>query len=294
MAPPSSKPTALRPESELFKRVKAVQLTSRKRVNDHLAGEYQSAFKGRGMEFDQVREYSPGDDPKYIDWLVTARMGHPYVKTFIEERELSVFFVIDGSGSTGFGLGSKSRYELAVEMFAALGLSGMRKNDALGLLVFTDQVELFIPPKKGRKHFLRLIRELLYFAPRSTGTDIGAALEYCNRALKRRGVLFLVSDLLDLHNYSRPLRHLAKKQDLVVIETGEPVPLELEGLGLIEVEGLESGGRELLDLTHLSPQEPQNRKKSFALLGADYLQVKETDDLDQRLEGFFRQRSRRR
>ncbi|OGG95346.1 MAG: hypothetical protein A2508_10400 [Candidatus Lambdaproteobacteria bacterium RIFOXYD12_FULL_49_8] len=287
-------PDQSRPEAELFRRVKALQLQTRRQVDEHLAGEYQSAFKGRGMEFDQVREYVPGDDPRHIDWMVTARLGHPYIKTYHEERELSVFFVIDGSASSGFGLEGASRYQKSVEVAATIGLSGLRKNDALGLLVFTDQIELFIPPKKGRKHLMRLLREMLYFQPEHKGTDLKGALEYCNHALKRRGVIFVLSDFISPEGYEKPLRHLAKKQDLVAIETGAAQLNELKGMGLLEVEDLETGQRVLID-TDLLPQTPsEDRSRFFTGLGADYLKLAEGEDLQKTLTRFFLKRGRRR
>lgn len=287
------KPHKERPEQELFKKVRAVQLSSRKRVDDHLAGEYQSAFKGRGMEFDQVREYDLSDDPKHIDWMVTARQGHPYVKTFVEERELSVVFLLDGSGSSEFGRGEQSRFELAVEILATLGLSGVAKNDALGLLVFTSEVELFIPPRKGRKHFLRLVREVLAFSPQHRGTDIGKALEFLAGALKRRGISFLISDFLDRRDYSKPLRHLAKRQDLVCIQTGAPPAEALGGLGLVEVMDLERNQRVLVDAGELA-ETGEERAQWLKSQGADYLRVAEAEELSGQLERFFRRRRRRR
>ncbi|MDT8447097.1 MAG: DUF58 domain-containing protein [bacterium] len=287
------KPHKERPEAELFKKVRAVQLASRKRVDDHLAGEYQSAFRGRGMEFDQVREYDSTDDPRHIDWMVTARTGHPFVKTFVEERELSVVFLIDGSGSSDFGQGAQSRFELAVEILATLGLSGVRKNDSLGLLVFTSEVELFIPPRKGRKHFLRLVRELLAFVPQHRGTDLAQALEFCNQALKRRGISFLISDFLDPKDFSKPLRHLAKRQDLVCIETGTPPEASLSGLGLLEVTDLEAGRQVTIDTGRLA-NSGRDLSTYLRAQGADYLQVAEAEELSSQLEAFFRQRRHRR
>jgi len=283
-----------RPEAELFKQVRAITLTSRKRVDDHLTGNYQSAFKGRGMEFDQVREYVVGDDPRHFDWMVTARTGQPFVKTFIEERELSVFFAVDGSKSRQFGSGDKSEYHRSIELFATLGLSGMRKNDALGLVIFTDEVEVFIPPKKGKQHFLRLIRELLNFEPRSSGTNLEEALLYCNRALHRRGIFFLISDFLDPKDYSKPLRHLAKRQDLLAIETGAQMETSLKGLGLLQVEGLEQSGASVIDTDQLAQGEPEEKARFFRRQGADYFKVDPSQELNKQLGSFFQSRARRR
>jgi len=283
-----------RPEAELFKQVRAITLSSRRKVDDHLSGNYQSAFKGRGMEFDQVREYVVGDDPRHFDWMVTARTGEPFTKTFIEERELSVFFAVDGSKSRQFGAGEKTEYYRSIELFATLALSGMRKNDAIGLVIFTDQVEVFIPPKKGKQHFLRLIRELLNFEPSSPGTDLEEALLYCNKALHRRGIFFLISDFLDPKDYSKPLRHLAKRQDFVAIETGTQLGPALHGLGLLNIEGLEGAAPASVDTNQLNDDVAEEKTKLFRRQGADYFKVDPEQSLNKQLGSFFRARSRRR
>ena len=181
---------------EILKKVRRIEITTKRMVTDVFAGEYESVFKGRGMEFDEVREYQPGDDIRSIDWNVTARTGHPYVKKFVEERELTVIFLVDASASGKFGTVDKMKNELAAEVCAVLAFSAIRNKDKVGLIIFTDTVEKFVPPKKGNIHVLRVIRELLYFKPRGTGTDIGVALEYLNKVTTRRAVTFLVSDFL--------------------------------------------------------------------------------------------------
>ena len=185
------------PEKELYRKVRNIQIRSRRMVNDVMAGEYQSAFKGRGMEFDAVREYQEGDEPRMIDWNVTARFGHPYVKNYIEERELTVIFLVDVSASGLFGSRQQLKKEVTAELCAVLAFNAIKKNDRVGLILFTDQLELFVPPNKGRTHVLRVIRELLFFAPQHKRTSINAALEFLNKTNKRKAVVFLVSDFLD-------------------------------------------------------------------------------------------------
>ena len=181
---------------ELLKAVRRIQLRTSRMVNDVLAGQYESVFKGRGMEFKEVREYQPGDEIRFIDWNVTARMDRPYVKLFAEERELTVMLVVDASGSGMFGTGDKLKNELAAELCAVLAFSAIKNNDKVGLIIFTDDVEKYVPPKKGRGHVLRVVREVLYFKPRGKGTNIAAALEFLNRVTTRRCVVFLVSDFM--------------------------------------------------------------------------------------------------
>ena len=182
--------------AEILKKVKRIEIRTRNLVNTIFAGEYHSVFKGRGMAFREVREYQSGDDIRSIDWNVTARMSNPYVKVFDEERELTVMLMVDASGSGDFGTVEQMKGEVGVEICALLAFSAIQNNDRVGLIVFTDEVELFIPPKKGKKHVLRVIRELLYFRPRRRATDVGVALEYLNRVTRRRSVVFLVSDFM--------------------------------------------------------------------------------------------------
>ncbi|MCP5111241.1 MAG: DUF58 domain-containing protein, partial [bacterium] len=181
---------------ELAKKIRYIQIYTNKAVNDVLAGEYHSVFKGRGMEFDEVREYAPGDDVRSIDWNVTARTGHPYVKRYVEERELTVIFLVDLSASGTFGSREKLKNEVAAELCALLAFSAIKNNDKVGLIVFTGEIELYIPPKKGVSHVLRLIRDLLNFAPRQTQTGMAGALDFLGRVTHRRAVVFLVSDFL--------------------------------------------------------------------------------------------------
>ena len=207
--------------AEILKKVKRIELRTRSLVNTIFAGEYHSVCKGRGMAFAEVREYQPGDDVRTIDWNVTARMGEPFVKVFDEERELTVMLMVDASASGNFGTVSQMKGEIGAEICALLAFSAIQNNDRVGLIVFTDDVELFIPPKKGKKHVLRVIRELLYFQPSGRGTDIGAALEYLNKVTHRRSVVFVVSDFF-ADNYEKALRVANRRHDLVAIALEDP------------------------------------------------------------------------
>ena len=202
--------------TELFKHVRQIHIRTRRLVNDVFAGEYHSAFKGLGMEFAEVREYTPGDDIRTIDWNVTARTGQPYVKQYVEERELTVMLLVDLSASGQFGMVRKLKTEIATELCAVLAMSAISNNDKVGLILFTDQIETFIPPQKGKHHVLRVIRDVLYFRPQHRGTDVGLALEYLHRINRRRSVCFLVSDFL-ASGYETALRIAHRRHDIVPI-----------------------------------------------------------------------------
>jgi uncharacterized protein (DUF58 family) len=197
-------PSSNIPEKELLKKVRQIHIRSRRMVDDVMAGEYQSAFKGRGMEFDMVREYQEGDEERMIDWNVTARFGHPFVKSYIEERELTVIFLVDISASGQFGSQQQKKKETAAELCAILALNAIKKNDRVGLILFSDRIELFVPPQKGKTHVLRVIRELLFFKAKGLKTSINTAVEYFNKVIKKRAVVFLVSDFQD-HDYFQTL-----------------------------------------------------------------------------------------
>jgi uncharacterized protein (DUF58 family) len=227
---------------ELIKKIRQIEIYTRRLVNDNFAGEYHAIFKGRGMEFDEVRPYSPGDEIRTIDWNVTARMGAPFVKRYVEERELTVMLVVDASGSGEFGSVHWFKRELAAELTAVLSFAATTNNDRVGLLIFTDRVELFIPPRKGRRHVLRLIRELLAFEPQGTGTDIKLALDTINRVLKQRSIIFLVSDFLaDMARHQRVLGVTNKRHDLVAVDLDDPLEREIADVGLLALEDAESG-----------------------------------------------------
>ncbi len=231
---------------ELLRKIRRIEIYTNRLVNEQLAGQYQSVFRGRGMEFVEVREYQLGDDVRTIDWNVTARMRRPYVKRFMEERELTVVLAVDLSGSTEFGTVQQLKAETAAEICALLAFSAIKNNDKVGLIIFTDVIERFIPPRKGRTHVLRLIRELLYFRPERRRTDIAGALEYVSRVIRKRSVVFVVSDFR-ASGYERPLRIASKRHDVVAIMLTDPRELHLPSIGLMEFEDAETRQRILVD-----------------------------------------------
>jgi uncharacterized protein (DUF58 family) len=231
---------------ELFQQIRAIQIRTQRLVTDAWAGEYESAFRGQGMEFEDVREYVPGDDIRRIDWNVTARAGVPYVKQHREERELTVVLVVDVSSSGAFGSVRKTKNEVAAEVAAVLAYAAIKSHDKVGLLAFTDHVEHFVPAKKGRAHLWRVIRDILTFEPRGSGTSIAGALDFLGRVQRRRAVVFLVSDFLD-QGYEQPLRLAARRHDVTAVRITDPRELALPAVGLLELEDLETGQRTLLD-----------------------------------------------
>jgi uncharacterized protein (DUF58 family) len=227
---------------ELFRTVRRIEIRTRHLVDESFAGEYHSIFRGRGIEFDNVRKYQPGDDVRTIDWNVTARTGFPYVKQYVEERELTVMLAFDASSSARFGTILRSKREMGAELGAVLALSAVHNNDKVGLLVFTHQKELYIPPRKGRRHVLRLIRDLLIFRPRGRRTDLAVGLEWLNRVLKRRAIIFLFSDFLaDPQEYERTLNLTNRRHDLVACRLTDPRELTWPDVGLVGLEDIETG-----------------------------------------------------
>ena len=286
---------------EIIKKVRKIEISTRKSVNDIMAGEYHSVFKGRGMEFDEVREYFPGDDIRTIDWNVTARTGKAHIKHFVEERELTVMLLVDASGSNDFGSQKQMKGELAVELCALLAFSAIKNNDRVGLMIFTDEVELYLPPKKGRKHVLQVVRDLLYFKPKKQKTNIGEALEYLNRVIKRKSVVFLVSDFLD-SNLKKPLSVANKKHDLISIRITDPREEELPPIGLIELEDSETGEKFLVDtfdakirkaLSNSTQTENEKIETLFRSLKIDNIHFKTGEDYTEPLVDFFRRRAKR-
>lgn len=231
---------------EVIRQVRRLQLRARRAVEDLLGGEYRSVFKGTGIAFEEVREYQPGDDIRAIDWNVTARMGHPFIKRFVEERELTVLLLIDCSGSNQFGTRLQQKREVAAELAAVLAFSAISNNDRVGLVAFTDRVERFLPPRKGTRHVLRLIRDVLFFQPSRRGTSIREALDYANKVLHRRAILFLVTDFLD-QGYERSFKLSGRRHDLIAVPLTDPREQELPEVGLLELEDAETGRRLLLD-----------------------------------------------
>jgi len=289
--------------TELFQKIKQIEIHTRQMVNDSFAGEYHSIFKGRGMEFDEVRPYLPGDDVRSIDWNVTARTGAPYVKRYVEERELTVMLVVDASGSENFGSVNRFKRELAAELTAVLSFAATNNNDKVGLMIFTDQIELLIPPRKGRKHVLRMIRELLAFEPQGTGTDLKLALDTLNRVLKRRSIVFLVSDFIsDPDNYRQTLAITNRRHDLIAVDLSDPLELEIPNVGLLALEDAETGEITWVDTSQSSwRQEFQNRATQrdtakgqlFLNSQVDRVSITTAEDYADALAHFFKARARR-
>lgn len=286
---------------ELAKKIRLIEITTNRAVNDVLAGEYHSVFKGRGMEFDEVREYAPGDDVRTIDWNVTARLGKPFVKRFVEERELTVMFVVDLSASGTFGSRKQLKNEVAAELCALLAFSAIKNNDKVGLLAFTDRIEKFIPPKKGASHVLRLVRELLQFSPEGKGTNLAKALEYVGRVNRRRAIVFLVSDFID-EGYEKPLRLVARRNDLIAVSVRDPREIELPNVGLIALEDAETGETVVFDTnspaarraySSIADQAREQRRELFRKVGVDEVQVNVGEDYVRDLMLFFRRREQR-
>lgn len=226
--------------AEILKKVKLLELSTRKLVNNLFAGEYHSAFKGQGMTFSEFREYAPGDDVRTISWPVTARMGKPFIKKFDEERELTLMLVVDVSGSGNFGTKTYFKGEVIAHLAAILSFSAIKNNDPVGLILFSDQIEHYVPPKKGRGHVYRILRDLYYFKPKSQRTNIAAALEYLQGVLKKRATVFVFSDFFD-KNYDRALRRIGQKHDLVACVVRDPAEQEWPDVGLVEMEDAETG-----------------------------------------------------
>jgi uncharacterized protein (DUF58 family) len=288
--------------TELFKYVKQIHIRTRRLVNDVFAGGYHSAFKGRGMEFAEVREYTPGDDVRTIDWNVTARTGQPYVKQFVEERELTVMLLVDLSASGQFGTVAKLKTEIATELCAVLAMSAITNNDKVGLMLFTDRIERFIPPQKGKYHVLRVIREVLGFRPQHLGTDVGGALEYLHRISRRRSVCFLVSDFL-ASDYESPLRIAHRRHDIIPVTLTDQREDHLPRLGLVMLQDLETGAHVLVDTSSRAVRQQyqqrreaavSQRQRLFRALGLDTIDIRTDEPFIDPLMRFFRQRERRR
>lgn len=226
---------------ELIKKVRKIEIKTKGLSSQVFSGEYHSAFKGRGMAFAEVREYMPGDEIRTIDWNVTARFNTPYVKIFQEERELTMMLLVDISGSSGFGTKNQLKRELIAELCAVLSFSAAQNNDKIGVILFTDQVELFIPPKKGKKHILRIIRELLEFEPTSQKTDLSHVLRHFNNAIKKRSIAFVISDFMGAEGLEEALKIVNKRHDLIALQVNDPFEEKLPKLGLINLKDAESG-----------------------------------------------------
>ncbi len=286
---------------ELLRKVRRIQVRVDRLVNDVVVGEYRSVFKGRGMEFEEVREYVPGDEIRMIDWNVTARTGLAHVKRHVEEREMTVILLVDLSLSGRFGSAEQLKVDLATEISAVLAFSAIKNNDKIGLLIFTDHVEMFIPAKKGKRHVLRVIRELLSFEPAAGGTDVAGALEFLNKVLHRKAVVFLVSDFIDTE-FERDLALTKSRHDLIPVRVSDPRETSLPDVGLIELEDAETGERVLVDTRNrrirdlFAASEREGQASLTGLmrsLGMDALEVSTDRPYMKDVMGFFRRRERR-
>jgi len=286
---------------ELLKKVRRIEIRTSRLVNDALAGQYHSAFKGRGMEFEEVRQYQVGDDVRTIDWNVSARCGEPYVKVFKEERELTVMLLVDMSRSQDFGANQQLKRELVAEIGATLAFSAIKNNDKVGLLCFTDVVEKFIPPAKGTGHVLWVIRELLALQPTGSGTSIGSAVDYFNRVMRRRSVVFLISDFQD-QGYETALRICRRRHDLILVSVGDRREREMPRLGLVELVDNETGRRIVVDTSsrrwrrryrQIAEQAIEHRRRELRRFKLDCIEVDTGESFVGPLTRFFRQREAR-
>jgi uncharacterized protein (DUF58 family) len=286
---------------ELIKQVRQIEIKTKGLVNQVFSGEYHSVFKGRGMEFSEVREYQFGDDIRNIDWNVTARFGHPFIKIFEEERELTVMLLVDLSGSLIFGTVEKTKQQIAAELSAVLAFSAMKNNDKVGLLLFTDKIEKFVPPRKGRKHVLRIIREVLSFEPVGKSTNIKGALEYMNNAIKKKSIVFLISDFMD-SGYEKILRIVGRKHDLIGVVLNDQREKEIPSLGLIKFTDAETGRERWIDTSSKSFQKNlasirwnnmQKLKSLFTSVRIDNVEINTSENYVAPLVRFFRLRESR-
>ena len=286
---------------EIFKKIRRIEIRTKRLVNDLFSGEYHSTFKGQGMEFEEVRQYQPGDDIRLIDWNVTARTGYPHVKKFREERELSVVLLVDASSSGKFGTRERFKSEMAAELCAVLAFSAIKNNDKVGMIIFTDRIEKFIPPKKGRGHVLRLIREILYFQPEGVGTDISGALEYFSRVIKRKSVVFLISDFLS-ESFFKPLQIANNKHDIISVKITDPRETGFDNVGLIELEDAETGEVLVIDtgsrefrreFAARAEEDNVTLKKGFQLINVDFINIRTDRSYIVPLINFFRMREKR-
>lgn len=287
--------------SEILDKVKQIEIRTRSVVNDILSGEYHSIFKGSGMEFSEVRTYAEGDDIRNIDWNVTARARELFVKKHIEERELTVMLVVDASASGNFGTVNKFKSEMAVEMCALLAFSAIKNNDRVGLIIFTSEVELFIPPKKGKNHVLRVIRELLYFKPEKKGTNINEAIEYLRKVQKKKAVVFFLSDFIS-KDYQVKFSTASKHYDMIAVPFSDPAENILNNAGMIELNDPETGHNILVDTSDkkfrdIFSKRAKKRKMSldqfFKSSGIDSIEVSTAGDYVDAIVKFFKKREKR-
>ena len=286
---------------DIIKKIRRIEISTNRLVNNIFAGEYESAFKGKGMEFDEVREYQHGDEVRTIEWNVTAKMGHPFVKKFVEERELIIMLLVDVSSSTEFGTHQQKKSEIIAEISALLAFAAIKNNDKVGLICFTDQVELFIPPRKGKKHVLRLIRDILYFESKRTATDLKTVLSFLERIQKRKSVVFLISDFRD-DDYEKPLQRINPRHDLIAIVVADRRETEFPDVGLIELEDTETGDIILFDSSSAKTRqyyqeknldEITKRQKFFLKNKIDNIAIHADQSYTQSLIHFFQYRHKK-
>ncbi|MBP9698897.1 MAG: DUF58 domain-containing protein [Elusimicrobia bacterium] len=285
--------------ADVLKRVRTLEITARRLVNDTFAGQYSSTFKGRGMEFSEVREYLPGDDVRAIDWNVTARTGHPYIKKFVEERELTILFLVDASRSLRFGTRSQLKAELAAEITAVLAFSALANNDKTGLVLFSDRVEKYIPPRKSRGHILRLVRDVLEFTPQNQGTSLKSALDFVSHVQRRRAVVFLISDFMD-DGYQRPLAIAQRRHDLIAVPVEDRWEKNLPARGRWLLEDAETGRvrvvnapREGRAFARAQIERRNQLDTTFRRAGVDSIYVETGRPYTPSFLRFFRERAKR-
>lgn len=288
-------------DKELLKQVREIEIRTKGLVNQVFSGEYHSVFKGKGMEFSEVREYQFGDDIRNIDWNVTARFGHPFVKIFEEERELTVILMIDLSGSLSFGTRQKTKQKVAAEISAILSFSALKNNDKVGLILFTDKIEKFVPPRKGRKHVLRIVREILSFKPEGNKTNLHNAMEFLNHTIKKRSIVFFISDFID-EGYEKMLSVVSRKHDFIALSIEDLGENELVNIGLVKFFDAETGQEFLVDTSskkfldfYRNKKAELNNKRNylFRLNKIDSIQIRNGEDYIKPLVQFFKIREKR-
>ncbi len=286
--------------NELLKKIRKIEIKTRGLSQNIFAGEYHSAYKGRGVIFSEVREYVPGDDVRDIDWNVTARQNKPFVKVYEEERELTVMLLVDVSGSRSFGAVGEAKMEKMAEIAATLAFSSIQNNDKVGMIMFSDKIEKFIPPKKGRKHILLLIREIINYQPENEGTDIDRALRFLTNAIKKRTAAFLISDMIDTHDYTQSLMIASRKHDLVTLQVYDKRDCEMPNIGLVKMRDLETGETAWIDTSSKSVRKTYakawyDRQQWITSVmtksGVDMTSIATDEDFVKALLGMFRRRS---
>lgn len=287
-------------ETQLFKKIRRIQIQTTHLAEDVLAGAYRSAFKGKGMEFEEVREYQPGDEVRHIDWNVTARMNHPFVKNFKEEREITVMLLVDISASSRFGSQNTLKNTLMAEIGAVLAFSAIKNQDRVGLILFSDQVELYLAPKKGLRHVLRVVRELLVFSPKHPKTDLNAALAFLGNVQQRSSICFLISDFL-ANGYEHQAKLIAKEHDLISVCVRDPNEENFPQLGLLQMQDLETGQNSIVDTNkdtlffrNLAQKGIEKTKRMMSSIGVDFIEIQTNQPYIPVLKNFFKIRGRKR